>query len=69
MSTFFQIDFEVIRTMRRENFSFSFAENVSKFMILGRDIREIRSFCRFCRVGLNVQRTKTEFEIVGARKF
>ena len=69
MSTFFQIDFEVIRTMRRENFSFSFAENVSKFMILGRDIREIRSFCRFCRVGLNVQRTKTEFEIVGAWKF
>ena len=69
MSTFFQIDFEVIRTMRRENFSFSFAENVSKFMILGWDIREIRSFCRFCRVGLNVQRTKTEFEIVGARKF
>ena len=69
MSTLFQIDFEVIRMMRRENFSFSFAENVGKFMILGRDIREIRSFCKFCGVGLNVRRTKIEFEIVGARKF
>ena len=69
MSTLFQIDFEIIRMMRRENFSFSFAENVGKFVILGRDIGEIRSFCKFCRVGLNVRRTKTEFEIVGARKF
>ncbi len=69
MSTFFQIDFEVIRMMRRENFSFSFAENVGKFMILGRDIGEIRSFCKFCGVGLNVRRMKIEFEIVGARKF
>ena len=66
MSTLFQIDFEVVRTMRRENFSFSFAENVVKFMILGRDIGEIRSFCKFCGVSLNVRRTKTEFEIVGA---
>ena len=69
MSTLFQIDFEVIRMMRRENFSFCLAKNVGKFMILGRDIREIRSFCKFCGVGLNVRRTKTEFEIVGARKF
>jgi len=69
LSTLFQIDFEVIRTIRRENFSFCLVENVGKFMILGRDIGEIRSFCKFCRVGLNVRRTKTEFEIVGARKF
>ena len=69
MSTLFQIDFEVIRTMRRENFSFSFAENIGKFVILRRDIGEIRSFCKFCGVSLNVQRTKTEFKIVGARKF
>ena len=68
MSTLFQIDFEVIRTMKRESFSFSFAENVGKFVILRRDIGEIRSFCKFCGVGLNVQRTKTEFEIVGAWK-
>ena len=54
MSTLFQIDFEVIRMMRREGFSFSFAENVRKFMILGRNIGEVRSFCKFCRVGLNV---------------
>ena len=69
MSTLFQIDFKVIRMMRRESFSFSFAENIGKFVILGRDIGEIRSFCKFCGVSLNVRRTKTEFEIVGARKF
>ena len=69
MSTLFQIDFEVIRMMRSENFSFSFAENVGKFVILGRDIGQVRSFCKFCRVSLNVQRTKTEFKIVGAQKF
>jgi len=69
LSTLFQIDFEVIRTMRREYFSFSFAENVGKFVILGRDIGEVRSFCKLCGVSLNVRRTKTEFEIVRARKF
>jgi len=69
LSTLFQIDFEVIRTMRRENFCFSFAENIGKFMILRRDIGEIRSFCKFCRVSLNVRRMKTEFEIVGAWEF
>ena len=53
-STLFQIDFEVIGAMRRENFSFSFAENISKFMILRRNIGQIRSFCKFCRVSLNV---------------
>ena len=69
MSTLFQIDFEVIRMMRRENFSFSFAENIGKFVILGRNVGQIRSFCKFCGVSLNVRRTKTEFEIVGAQKF
>ena len=68
MSTLFQIDFEVIRMMRRESFSFCLTKNIGKFVILGRDIGEIRSFCKFCRVGLNVRRMKTEFEIVGARK-
>ncbi len=52
--------------IKRENFSFSFAENVSKFVILRRDIGKVRSFCKFCRVSLNVQRVKTEFKIVGA---
>jgi len=32
--------------MRREIFSFGFAENISKFVILGRDIGKIRSFCK-----------------------
>ena len=66
MSTLFQIDFEVIRS---KNFSFSFAENISKFMILERNIGQIRSFCKFCGVSLNIQRTKTEFKIVGTQKF
>ena len=54
MSTLFQIDFEVIKIMRRESFSFSFVENISKFIILRRDIGQVRSFCKFCRVSLNV---------------
>jgi len=54
LSTLFQIDFEIIRMMRRESFSFSFAENVGKFVILRGDIGEIRSFCKFCEVRLNV---------------
>jgi len=43
LSTFFQIDLEVIRIMRSKYFSLGFAENISKFMILGRDIRKVRS--------------------------
>jgi len=69
LNTFFQIDFEVIRTMRSKDFSFSFAENVSEFMILGRDIGKVRSFCKFCGVSLNVQKAKTEFEIMEAQEF
>ena len=66
---FSQIDFEIIRMMRSKNFSFSFAENISKFIILRRDIGKIRSFCKFCRVSLNVKRMKTEFKIMGALEF
>ena len=51
--------------MRSEDFSFSFAENISKFVILGRDIGKIRSFYKFYGISLNVQRTKAEFEIAG----
>jgi len=40
--------------MRSKDFSFGFAENVSEFMILGRDIGKVRSFCKFCRVSLKV---------------
>ena len=50
----FQIDFEIIRMMRSENFSFSFAENISEFIILRRDIEKIRSFCKFGEISLNV---------------
>ena len=55
--------------IRSKNFSFSFAENIGKFMILRGNIGQVRSFYKFCRVSLNVQRMKTEFEIVGAQKF
>jgi len=40
--------------MRSEDFSFGFAENVGKFVILRRDIGKIRRFCKFCEVSLNV---------------
>ena len=69
MSTLFQIDFEVIRTIRRESFSFSFAKNISKFMILRKDVEQVRSFCKFCGVSLNIQRMKTGFKIVRAQEF
>jgi len=69
LSTFFQINFEVIRTMRSEDFNFSFAENIGKFMILRRDIGKVRSFCKFCGISLNIQRTKIEFKIAGAWEF
>jgi len=39
--------------MRSEDFSFGFAENVGKFVILRRNIGKVRSFCKFCRVSLN----------------
>ena len=50
--------------MRSEDFSFSFAENIGEFMILRRNIGKVRSFCKFCRVRLNVRKAKTEFKIV-----
>ena len=65
MSTF-EIDFEVIWMIRSENFSFSFAENIGEFMILGRDIRKVRSFCKLCKISLNIQRVKIEFKIAKA---
>jgi len=55
--------------MRSEDFSFSFAENIGKFMILRRDIGKVRSFYKFCGISLNIQRTKTEFKIVRAWEF
>jgi len=40
--------------IRSEDFSFGFAENISKFIILRRDIGKVRSLYKFYRVGLNV---------------
>jgi len=54
LSTFFQIDFKVIKIMRSEIFSFSFSENIGKFLILGRNIGKVRSFYKFCGVSLNI---------------
>ena len=51
------------------NLTFSLTENVSKFVILGGNVGQIRSFYKFCRVGLNIWRMKIEFEIVGTWKF
>jgi len=55
--------------MRSEDFSFCFAKNIGKFMIFGEDIEKVRSFCKLCGVGLNVQRVKTEFKIAKVWKF
>jgi len=41
LSTLFQIDSEVIRSMRSEDFSFGFTENIGKFVILRRDIGKV----------------------------
>ena len=49
--------------MRSKDFSLSFAENISEFVILERDIGKIRSLCKFCGVGLNIQRVKTELKL------
>jgi len=54
LSTFFQIDLEVIKIMKSEDFSFSFVKNIGKFVILGRNVGKVRSFCKFYRVSLNV---------------
>jgi len=54
LSTLFQVDLEVIRTMRSEDFNFGFTENISEFMILKRDIRKIRSLYKLCELGLNI---------------
>ena len=55
--------------MRNKDFSFGFIEYISKFVIFRRDIRKVRSLCKFCRVSLNVQRAKTEFKVAKAQNF
>ena len=55
--------------IRNEDFSFGFAKNISEFVIFRRDVGKIKSFCKFCGVSLNIQRTKTEFKIAKVWKF
>jgi len=55
--------------VKSEYFSLGFSENVSKFVILRRDIGKIRSLCKFCRVSLNIQKTKTELKLAKAQNF
>jgi len=69
LSTLIQVDLEVIRTMRSNDFSFGFTENIGKFVILRRDIGKVRSLCKLCRVGLNTQRAKIKLKLAGAWKF
>jgi len=69
LSIFFQIDLEVIRMMRSKDFSFGFAKNISKFMILRRNIGKVRRLCKFCKVSLNIQKAKTKFKVAKAQKF
>ena len=38
LETLFKVDLKVIRMIRSKNFSFGFAEDVSEFIILARDI-------------------------------
>ena len=54
---------------KREDFSFSFAENVSKFIIFRKNIGKVRSFYKFCKVSLNIQRMKIKFKVARAWKF
>jgi len=63
LSTFFQIDLEIIRMIWSKDFSLGFAENIGKFVILRRDIGKVRNLCKIYRVGLNIQRTKTKLKI------
>ena len=65
-STFFQIDLKIIRMIRSKYLSLSFNKNISKFVIFRRDIGKVRSLCKFCRVGLNIQRVKTKLKFTRA---
>ena len=55
--------------MKSKNFSFGFAENISKFIILKENIGKIRSFYKFYRINLNIQKVKLELKVTRAQKF
>jgi len=48
-----------------ENFSFSFTEDVSEFVMLRKNIKEIGSLCKLYRVCLDIQRVKTVLKFAG----
>jgi len=62
LNTFFQVDLEVIRTMRGKNISIGFTKNIGEFVILRKNIKKVRSLYKFCGVGLNVQKNKDRVE-------
>jgi len=45
LSTFFQVDLEIIKIVRSEDFSLGFVKNISEFVILKRDIEKVRGLC------------------------
>ena len=55
--------------MRSKDFNLGFAENIGEFVIFRENIEKVRSLCKFCRVGLNVQRAKIELKLARAQKF
>jgi len=55
--------------MRSEDFSLSFFENISKFMILKKTLKRSEVSASFIKVGINVQKTKTELKFAKTQKF
>jgi len=50
--------------MRSKNFSFSFAKDISKFIILGRDIGKTRKLHKVYGALLNIYKVKIELKLV-----
>ena len=56
--------------IKSENFSFKFTKDVNEFMILKRDVKEIRSkLCKVYETCLNIQEAKIDLKFVRAWKF
>ena len=43
LCTLFQINLEIMRTMKIKNFNFGFAKDIGKFIILKENVKEVRS--------------------------
>ena len=55
--------------IRSKYFNFGFVQDISKFIILRKNIWEVRSLYKLCGVSLNVQRAKTKLKFTRAWKF